>query len=85
MSVIGQIGMATNRSLGKCNTKSTTGRPETEVLMLSSVYVDDIRTVKYNIKMISEFTGRHINSETVKSRNYLAGGRKNSLYFSSVI
>ena len=45
-------GMATNKSLGEWNTKSTAGKLEAEVPILS-VYVNDIRTVKYNIETAS--------------------------------
>ena len=45
-------GMATNKSLGDGTTKSTTGRPEVEVPILS-VCVNDIKTVKYNIATVS--------------------------------
>ena len=43
------IGMATNKSMREWNTKSTAGRPLEEVPILS-VYVNDIRTVKYIIE-----------------------------------
>ena len=38
------IGIATNKSFGEWNTKSTTGKPEAEV-PIRSAYVNDIRTV----------------------------------------
>ena len=57
--------MATNKLLGVWNTKSTTGKTEEEVPILS-VYVDD-RTVKCNIEMVSMFVGCLINSENSKS------------------
>ena len=57
------IGMVTKKSLGEWNTKSTTGRPEAEVSILS-VCVNDIRTVKYNTEMVSEAAGHPINSES---------------------
>ena len=51
---IDHIGMATNKFPGEWHTKSITGRPEAEMPVLS-VYVNDIKTVKYNIKTVSEF------------------------------
>ena len=63
---INHIGMATNKSLKKWNTKFTTGRLEVEVPILS-VYVNDIRTVKYNIKMVSEFADHPINRNQILS------------------
>ena len=43
---IDHIAMATDMSLGEWNTKSTTGRLDTEVPILS-ISVHDIRIVKY--------------------------------------
>ena len=51
---IDHIGMATNKSLGEWNTKSTTWRRQAEVPILS-VNVNAIRTVKYNIEVVSQF------------------------------
>ena len=57
---INHTGMATNKPLGEWNTKSTTGRLETEVPILS-VGVNDIRTVEYNTETVSESASRSIN------------------------
>ena len=66
---IDHIGMATSKSLGEWNTKSTTGRPEAEVPILS-VCINDIQNRKYNIVTVGESAGHLINNkQQLKPKN----------------